>query len=489
MCKKIFLIIFTAASLLSFSGCKKFLEIAPPINTITTGELFSDSKQAEWAVAGLYSKMIHGLDPSYYGNLGVSAFGAGLCTIMGGLSSDEYSVANASMIDDLAASNNKLTIRNMSKVQPLWTTAYKLIYDANAVLEGLSSSSASKIQDSIRNQLKGETLTLRAFAYFYLVNFFGDLPLALTTDFNTTNRLSRSPVSKVYDQIKADLITAKPMLSTDLSVGKGEKVRVNRWFAEALLARVYLYSGEYERAITSANEVIGQTELFSIEYNIDNVFLKQSPEAIFQLKPASENPNIGNTIPEAEVFGVPASEPDPLWLPPYSLSNELMNAFESGDKRKTAWTVKKLTHNMPWKYKNNQPNAGSGQTEYYIVMRLAEMYLVRAEATVLLSPAAKGNAINDLNILRGRAGLLDLDQSLTAEQVRDAIAQERRVELFSEWAHRWFDLKRTGKAATVLPAMANKQPWWGNFQFLYPIPTSEIQVNAFLEQNPEYNSR
>jgi hypothetical protein len=81
----------------------------------------------------------------------------------------------------------------------------------------------------------------------------------------------------------------------------------------------------------------------------------------------------------------------------------------------------------------------------------------------------------------------ELNDQLTAEQVIEAIAKERKTELFIEWGHRWFDLKRTGKAEAVLSVIPNKQPWLGNYQLLYPIPQSEILNNSNLIQNPEYN--
>jgi hypothetical protein len=121
-----------------------------------------------------------------------------------------------------------------------------------------------------------------------------------------------------------------------------------------------------------------------------------------------------------------------------------------------------------------------------MVMRLAELYLIRAEASLLLSAGNKGAAISDLNVLRQRAGLNDLPVTLSAAQVTDAIAQERRVELFAEWGHRWLDLKRTGKASAVLSQIAAKQPWAGDYQLLYPIPATEITNNKNITQNPVY---
>jgi starch-binding outer membrane protein, SusD/RagB family len=122
-----------------------------------------------------------------------------------------------------------------------------------------------------------------------------------------------------------------------------------------------------------------------------------------------------------------------------------------------------------------------------MVMRLAEVYLIRAEASLLLSEGNKGAALNDLNALRARAGLDDLPNTLSAAQVTDAIANERRFELFAEWGHRWLDLKRTGKAKAVLSQIPTKQPWAGDYQLLYPIPATEIINNKNIIQNTGYD--
>jgi hypothetical protein len=120
-----------------------------------------------------------------------------------------------------------------------------------------------------------------------------------------------------------------------------------------------------------------------------------------------------------------------------------------------------------------------------MVLRLAEQYLIRAEA------AAKGasslsDAIDDLNVIRNRAGVGSLPHSLNQQQVIDAIEKERRLELFMEWGHRWFDLKRTGRATNVLSEYVIKQPWEGDYQLLYPIPETELEAGPNLIPNPGY---
>ncbi|QEC44729.1 RagB/SusD family nutrient uptake outer membrane protein [Pseudobacter ginsenosidimutans] len=468
----------------TLTGCSKLLEIGPPINSITTEEIFENNKQAEWAIAAIYSKMINGVNTGMNTPQAIteSVFSSGLSTILGGLSADELTAPTNLQNTDLHASNNKLTVVNSAKTAMIWESAYRTIFDCNAALEGIRSSTSTLLTDSVRNELTGEALALRAFSYFYLVNFYGDVPLVLTADFKSSQSLPRAPVAKVYEQIKTDLLTAKSLLADDYSVGRNERVRINRWFAEAMLARVYLYTGEYQPAINSATSVIGNTALFSVEQNLNNTFLPNNRETILQLKPASDNSWVQNGTPEGYIlFNTPF--PGGSYYRSYEISNELIAAFEANDQRKVLWTTTVGPVFLSAKYTKAE------KMQYYNVIRLSELHLIRAEAIMRFMPADKSNAIEDLNILRRRAGLDELDDQLTDEQVIDAIAQERRVELFLEWGHRWFDLKRTGKAGGVLSTIPYKQPWWGDYQLLYPIPASEINENSHLIQNPEYNVR
>ncbi len=121
-----------------------------------------------------------------------------------------------------------------------------------------------------------------------------------------------------------------------------------------------------------------------------------------------------------------------------------------------------------------------------MVLRLAEMFLIRAEAIARGNQGNLSTAIDDLNAIRHRAGLEYLPNTLNKEQVIAAVEQERQVELFAEWGHRWLDLKRTNRASVVLKTIPVKQPWEGDYQLLYPIPVEEIRDDYFLTQNPGY---
>jgi hypothetical protein len=169
------------------------------------------------------------------------------------------------------------------------------------------------------------------------------------------------------------------------------------------------------------------------------------------------------------------------------LSNSLLQSFEINDLRNAQWVssidVSGNTYYYPYKYKIK---SGTTINEYSMVLRLAEQYLIRAEARAQLDDVE--GAIGDLDRIRQRAGLplyQDTQPGMSKAEVLSAIEQERRIELFSEWGHRWLDLKRTGKADEVLGL--EKGSDWQPTDVLYPIPFSEIQNNRnLLPQNPGY---
>jgi hypothetical protein len=258
---------------------------------------------------------------------------------------------------------------------------------------------------------------------------------------------------------------------------------------------VYLYLGQYDDAAAQASTVIGKTAQYSLVTDPNNVFLKNSTEAIWQLKQDVNIKTEGTATPEGMQF---IAQPKPnTGLIVQEISPQLMNAFEPGDLRRTAWidsTNQTVygggpTNNYyPYKYKTGASNyvfAGVPK-EYYMVLRLAEQYLIRAEAEAKGSNGGAAAAIADLNVLRSRAGLTPITAGISQDSLWSAVSHERQIELFCEWGHRWFDLRRMGLAHAVLSAILTKQPWAGDYQFLYPIPTTEITDDHNLAQNPGY---
>jgi len=205
------------------------------------------------------------------------------------------------------------------------------------------------------------------------------------------------------------------------------------------------------------------------------VFLKGSREAIWQLQPVS------STINSAEAYYYLPPD-NPQARPSYVLTAGLLQSFGNGDQRRTEWvgtkTVGGVVYSYPAKYK---VRAGPPYREYSMALRLAEVYLIRAEARAQLDELP--GAIQDLNVVRTRAGLPDYTSALTREAVLAAVRQERRVELFAEWGHRWADLLRWGLADDVLSPV---KPHWTTEAQLYPLPLSDMQRNGNLVQNPGY---
>jgi hypothetical protein len=218
--------------------------------------------------------------------------------------------------------------------------------------------------------------------------------------------------------------------------------------------------------------------MYSLVPNPDSVFLVGSTEAIWQLQTY-------NTYPFATIEGSRTIPYINTINPDFYLTPQLLSSFEDGDRRKTSWldssTYESKVYYYPFKYKV-RVGTENNITEYYMVLRLAEQYLIRAESLARQNTNLK-DAISDINIIRGRAGLDSLPDTMSQDGVISAVAQERRIELFSEWGHRWFDLKRTNRADIVLQSI---KPAWKNTAQLYPIPYSEIRLSPKLSQNQGY---
>lgn len=446
----------------SFASCKKFTDIDPPRYQLVRESVFANDATANAALMGIYTS-----------KLAVQVgIGGGSLGLYCGLSADDF--VNASFEDvKMQFFNNSLLASNY-EVANSWS-GYSTIYQANALLEGLSNAAA--ISDSAEKLLTAEAKFIRAFIHFYLVNLFGDVPYITSTEYAKNILVKRQPVAEVYDQIVKDLLDAIPFLPVDFAYTNGERVRPVQWTAYALLSRIYLYLEDWQKAEKYATMVIGNHSLFSLVPDPGKVFLKNNSEAIWQLAPV----NTGNNTPDASMF-------IPYVVPVYGtyLQPALIAVFETGDARKTNW-INSMSDNTgtyyyPYKYKV-LPGAATA-TEYSTVFRLAELYLIRAEARIRQDNTA--GSVEDIDVIRHRAGLNGTNAA-DATELLAAIELERRKELFSEWGHRWFDLKRTGRAEIVLKPLKGNDHWQNTDQ-LYPIPNTQIQnaPNMRDAQNPGY---
>jgi hypothetical protein len=388
---------------------------------------------------------------------------------------------------------NSMNVNDIGSGSGPWGNAFKYIYSANQILEGLKNN--NKLLPKVVKQLSGESKFIRAFWHFYLANAYGDVPIVTTIDYTINNRISRSPKADVYQQVISDLKDAQGLLSDNFVDGTDtaittERIRPTKWAATALLAKVYLYAGQYQDAKDQATQVINKN-LFSLSSDLNAVFLANSSEAIWQLAiPLSGGSNNGRNTEDGYSF-ILQGAPDPYYQP-QSISHTLINAFEPGDNRRQSWTSYYQngpdTFYFPYKYKVQTAPSGSN-TEYTMVLRVAEQYLIRAEAEAKLNNFL--GAASDLNKIRNRAGLPDTNANDQATLLA-AILHERQVELFTEWGNRWFDLARTGAASSVMGPPGNvtaqKGGTWNpnNYQLLFPIPQNERSLNPNLTQNLGY---
>jgi hypothetical protein len=441
--------------LLLITSCRKFVEVKPGAGQVMSEDVFSTDATALAAVNGLYLQMAAT-------TLGINNGGL---SVYAGLSSDElYNPSPNTTLDPFTT--NSLSANTSTVNNSFWLSAYKQIFIANLLVEETAKS--HKLTSPVKNQLKGEALVVRSLNYFNLVNLFGDVPLVLTTDYTISQSLPRSQVISVYEQVIKDLQEAKDLLPS--AYPTAGRIRANKWAATALLARVYLYRGEWEKAEKESSEVIGSSA-YSLLQDLNNVFLTNNNEAIWQL--ARDNANTA----EGAAF-IPSSASA---KPTYAIQPALVNLFDANDKRKTAWmkanTVSGQQYYYPYKYKSR---VSTPLAEYLVILRLAEQYLLRAEARA--EQGKLPEALQDLNMVRARAGLTSFNSN-DKQTILNEIEKERRRELFAEWGHRWFDLKRKGKADSVLSV---SKTTWQPYAALYPIPSIELERNTFLIQNPGY---
>lgn len=441
---------------LIFLSCKKFVQIDPPKNSLVPATIFNNDHLASSAVLGLYQQM---------SLLGYASGDSRSISTTCGLTADEFIGYSA----ELKQTYDNLLSADISAVS-MWPAIYANIYNANSTLEGLEAS--SEISTSLKEQLRGEALFVRAFNYFYLANLYGPIPLHTTTNYLANSKASRASLNAVYTQIIQDLKLSESLL--DETYVTVERVRPNKSSVRALLARIYLYTGDWVNAERYASLIIEMNSIYRLS-DLDQIFLKNSSETIWQLVPPS-----GSNTPAGSLLILTTA---PLNV---SLRRDFVEqAFEQKDLRKAAWVrslaVNNTTYYYPFKYK---VRSSTTVTEYTMVFRLTEQFLIRAEAR-----AHQGNlatSIDDVDAIRKRAGLpliKSTNPSITKPELLMVIEKERRVELFTEWGHRWFDLKRTGRSNAVFSVTKTN---WKPEYVLFPIPNTEVQRNSNIKQNDGY---
>jgi len=441
--KKIFLI----GNILFLAASCNVLDVQP-LSSIPAEEAFKDKAGVERGIVGAYSSF---QSFSYYGR----TYG-----IFSDLAADNLShPPNATSTDYSEVDNNSILPEN-GAVGGIWSALYEGINIANNVIAQVPDVPGMSGEE--RNTALAELYFIRALNHFNLMNYFGAIPLKTRPTIGVNNvNVPRDNVSAVYSQIIADLEFAADFLPASSS----RKIRASKQAANALLARVYLYQKDYQNAIASATEVIDNGG-YTLLNNYGDLFATdESAESIFEIDFTALN---RNRIAE---YNFPLVLNGRREVAPAA---EFLQRYTVGDTRYAATIA--LAGTQPYVIKYDDLSTGSDNV---IVLRLADMYLIRAEAA-----ARSGGDVqtikDDLNLIRTRAHV----PAVTATAYSDlltAIEAERRLEFAFE-GHRWFDLVRTGRAVEVLNTVTNDN------QTLFPIPQSEIltNTNPGMTQNPGY---
>ena len=391
---------------------------------------------------------------------------------------------------------------NINNAGSRWNTFYLAIRNANLVIQN-APKGTSISQENIQRNL-GEARFLRAFSYFQLVRNWGSIPLR--TEENMTMRdLAKSQIDNIYTLIVSDLKDAENNLpEVQTLVGKPTK-----YSAKTMLADVYLTRGNYSEAANKANEIIQSkkyalvpvTKKSDFQNNLFGPTIITTPEEIFYFK-YSRQPGEGSWMlwvlshPSTGNFnfgGAYAHYSD--------ATNPFYTSWNDNDIRKSLWDKINfgLGANTLVSSKYVDPNAieqNNGAGNDLPIYRYADALLIYAEATCMASTGPTVAGIEALNQVHRRAYGKDPNVSsavdfkiadYSKDAFQDLVLKERAYEFIFE-GKRWYDLKRTGKAAAVF--LATKGITIANKAYLWPIPISELNFNKALDpakdQNPGY---
>ncbi len=422
-------------------SCEDFIK-TEPVTIITDDLVIIDATSAEQVLLGAYSAL---QGANVYGNLTITNPGILSDEL---IHSGSFPTVKQMDVNDILADNVTL--------QGYWQSYYAGIFITNVLLERIEKITISASQ---KNIIIGQAKFLRALMLFDLVKVYGDIPLPKTTNLSELSTIPRTASADVYTFIIAELTTASTLLdNVDYNTAgrdDQDRFKAGEWAVKALLARVNLYIGNKTAAGSFANDVITNGG-YTLPASYTTVFNGGSSETIFEIF-SSVNDQNGMAF-QFRTNGRYEYAPSP----------QLIAAFETGDSRKSI--IDDVSGAKPQVGKYKDVATGTDRT---IVFRLAEMYLIRAEANI-----GNASADADVNLLRTRAGLSNLTNVSL-----DNILQERFVELCFE-GHRWNDLIRTGRVNQVM-SVINPTTWKAT-DALLPIPLRDIRLNPALSQNTGY---
>lgn len=454
----LFNILFLMLMQYSCISCEKLIEVEMPDNQINRGQVFEDVQTANASLAGLYAGL--------WDNSPISGDQSG--KLLGSYTDDlnSYAVTASNGVYDIYINEQ---VETNTAIYSYWSSAYQKIYSANSIIEGVESSSLATAE---KNRIKGEALLVRSILLFYLQQVFGDIPYVTGTDYQINQSIGKTPASETLIRLENDLNQTVSLLSDDYR--NAERIFPNRKVAELMLAKVKM--AQNNAAKWSESEIllknIVQSSLYPFENDVTKVFTKTGKHILWQLKPK----NSGDPTKEVILYYFSNALPNN-----YALTENLVNSFSQEDQRKTAWitpvTVNGNTCYRMDKYKNRTNNT----TEYSVVFRLEEAYLLLAEA--LAQQNKLQEALPYLNKTRQRAGLVAITNPVSKENLLDEIVLEKRKEFFAEMGHRFFDLKRLDRLHTLTAVKPN----WKDFHRLWPVPQKELLMNPNLApQNDGY---
>ena len=450
--KKISYLIIVLA--LATTSCNKLLDVQPT-EYISVEQAFKDKAGVEKAITGAYYSL-H--DAGNYGRNHV---------IVEDLAADNLAWTGTTR-EYLQIAENQIAADN-AVIDGIWASNYDCINRVNNVLFRIADI---EMTDNERKMYAGDALFLRALSHFNLLCYFGGIPIKTqpTLDLSTINQ-ARSSVINVYEQIVTDLIIAEKILPSTRSLG-----RASSFSATALLARVYLslfhYSNDPEVAALAkerADTVIIKGK-YSLAPKYSDLFNGNETESIFEVIFDAQNYN------RLAQYFFPVSLTCRYEVSPPAAFVQSFRATDSV-RYQSSIALDTIIHPpdtsyLPYGIKYKDFTSG---TDRVYVLRLAEMFMIRAEAQAY----SNGNIEDirsDINVLRTRAGLPPTTAT-TYDELKLAIESERRHEFAFE-SQRWSDLVRTKRAAAVL-GIDEKYT-------LFPIPLSEIQTNTLMTQNPGY---
>ena len=463
---------------LAASSCNKYLDV--PLQGLPTAQqFFVTASDAQQSVNSCYGKLRE---------WNLVAFNWLSVTTLTSDDGEKGSVTgDAEFLNDFTFFRLNST---SGPIQGYWDGQYQQINLTNQVIQNVPGID---MDASLRSRYVAEAKFMRALAYFNLVRAYGDVPLLLHVAASAEDlNPSRSPAADVYKAIIQDLTDAGGVLPASYaSVDLG---RATKGAAYALLAKVQLYNKNYTAALTAAQQVTGYS-LVSDYYQMFRIAGENGSESIFEVQCTTIPGNCDASNSQwAQVQGV---RPQFGWGF-FNPTADLENAFESGDKRKAGTilyrgqttpsgdAIDPQASNLRYNMKAYVPNSVTkvcnyGADQNVRVLRYAEVLLIQAEAANELGQTA--TALGYVNQIRKRAGLAALSTGLSQTAARQAIWQERRVELALEYGDRFFDLVRQGRASTVL---ASKGFVAGKNEVM-PIPLTQITLSGGkLTQNPGY---